>query len=54
MSTGTDNERHLRIYAPGDDTWVPRLDMPLRPEVLFVDIANIVSPISISFSRTNT
>ena len=41
VSTGTDNERHLRIYAPGDDTWVPRFDMPLRPEVLFVDIANI-------------
>ena len=41
VSTGTDNERHLRIYAPGDDAWVPRLDMPLRPEVLFVDIANI-------------
>ena len=41
VSTDTDNERHLRIYAPGDDTWVPRFDMPLRPEVMFVDVANI-------------
>lgn len=41
VSIGTNNERHLRIYVPGDDTWVPRFDMSLRPEVLFVDIANI-------------
>ena len=34
-------DRHLRIYAFGDGTWVPRLDATLRPEVLFVDVANI-------------
>ena len=34
-------DRHLRIYEFNDDTWVPRLGMPLRPEILFVDVANI-------------
>ena len=35
------DNRHLRIYAFGDGTWAPRLDATLRPEVLFVDVANI-------------
>jgi hypothetical protein len=34
-------DRRLRIYAFGDGTWVRRLDATLRPEVLFVDVANI-------------
>ena len=34
-------DRRLRIYAFGDSTWVPILDATLRPEVLFVDVANI-------------
>ena len=34
-------DHRLRIYAFGDSTWVPKLDATLRPEVLFVDIANI-------------
>ena len=33
--------RRLRIYAFGDDTWAPKLDTTLRPEVVFVDVANI-------------
>ena len=37
-----ENDDHrLRIYAFGDGTWVPKLDVTLRPEVLFVDIATI-------------
>ena len=35
------NDRHLRIYAFGDDTWTLKLGAMLRPEVLFVDIANV-------------
>ena len=35
------DDRRLRIYAFGDDTWVPNLDARLRPEVLFIDVANI-------------
>ena len=35
------DNRHLRIYAFVDNTWTPRLDSTLRPEVLFVDVANI-------------
>ena len=34
-------DRRLRIYAFGDSTWVSLLDAMLRPEVLFVDVANI-------------
>ena len=33
--------RQLRIYAFVDGVWGPRLDVPLRPEVLFIDVANI-------------
>ena len=35
------DNRHLRIYAFSDGTWAPKLDTTLRPEVLFVDVANI-------------
>ena len=35
------DDRRLRIYAFGDGIWAPRLDATLRPEVLFVDVANI-------------
>lgn len=35
------DNRSLRIYAFNDGTWRPRCDTPLRPEVLFVDVANI-------------
>ncbi len=34
-------DRRLRIYAFGDSTWEPLLGATLRPEVLFVDVANI-------------
>ena len=33
--------RHLHIYAFSGGSWVSKLDAPLRPEVLFVDVANI-------------
>ena len=33
--------RHLHIYAFSEGTWIPKLEVPLRPEVLFVDVANI-------------
>ena len=35
------DDRHLRIHTFNDGTWVLKLDAKLRPEVLFVDIANI-------------
>ena len=35
------DNRHLCIYAFSDGTWALRLDTTLRPEVLFVDVANI-------------
>ena len=41
VSTDENGKRHLRIYAFSNNAWVPRLDTILRPEVLFVDIANI-------------
>lgn len=41
VSVDENRDRHLRIYAFGDDTWVPKFDVPLRPEVLFIDTANI-------------
>ena len=36
-----EDNRRLHIYAFDDENWTPRLDATLRPEVLFVDIANI-------------
>ena len=41
VNIGEHGDRRLRIYAFGDSTWVPRLGTTLRPEVLFVDVANI-------------
>ena len=35
------DDRRLRIYAFGSGAWAPKLDAMLRPEVLFVDVANI-------------
>ena len=35
------DDRRLRIYTFGDGTWTPRLDVLLRPDVSFVDVANI-------------
>ncbi|MCY4553217.1 MAG: VCBS repeat-containing protein [Candidatus Poribacteria bacterium] len=34
-------DRYLHIYAFSEGTWVSKFDVPLRPEVLFVDVANI-------------
>lgn len=31
-------DRRLHVLAFGDNTWVPRLNATLRPEVLFVDM----------------
>ncbi len=33
--------RRLRVYAFGDSTWTPRIETTLRPDVLFLDVANI-------------
>lgn len=41
VSISENNDRHLRIYAFDPDTWVPKLEVLLRPEILFVDVANI-------------
>ena len=41
ISVDENRDRHLGIYAFGDVTWAPRLDMPLRSQVLFIDVANI-------------
>ncbi|MDE0009767.1 MAG: FG-GAP and VCBS repeat-containing protein [Candidatus Poribacteria bacterium] len=35
------NDHRLRVYAFSGDTWTPKHDVSLRPEVLFVDVANI-------------
>ena len=35
------DDPRLRIYAFGAENWVPRLDVALGPDVLFVDVANI-------------
>ena len=34
-------DRRLRIYAFDDGAWAPRIEAPLRPGVLFVDVADI-------------
>ena len=41
VNVDDNDDRRLRMYAFGDSTWVPLLDATLRPEVLFVDVANI-------------
>jgi len=35
------DDRRLRVYEFSDGTWAPRLDAALRPEVMYVDVANI-------------
>ena len=41
LEVDENEDRRLRIFAFDDDTWVPRLDATLRPEVLFVDVASL-------------
>lgn len=41
VNVDENDDRHLRIYTFNDGTWVLGLDAKLRPEVLFVDVANI-------------
>lgn len=41
VNVDENSKRHLRIYAFDDDTSILRLDVPLHPEVLFIDVANI-------------
>ena len=41
VNVDENNNGSLGIYAFGNDTWVPKLEVPLPPEVLFVDVANI-------------
>ena len=41
VTVDENEKRHLHIYAFSNNTWGLRLDTTLRPEVLFVDIANI-------------
>ena len=36
-----EDERRLHIYAFDDDSWALRLEATLRPEVSFIDVANI-------------
>ena len=41
VNVDENDNRHSRIYAFSDGTWILRLDTTLRPEVMFVDVANI-------------
>ena len=41
VNVDENDDRHLRIYTFNDGTWVLKFDAKLRPEVLFVDVANI-------------
>ena len=41
VNTQENKNRHLHIYAFSESTWGSKLDAPLCPEVLFVDVANI-------------
>ncbi|MCZ6852985.1 MAG: VCBS repeat-containing protein [Gammaproteobacteria bacterium] len=41
VSIDKNDNRRLRIFTFDDGTWVPMVDMTLRPGVLFVDVANI-------------
>ena len=41
VSIDENDDRRLRIYAFGDDTWTPYLNTTLRREVMYVDVANI-------------
>ena len=41
INTEENKNRHLHIYTFSENAWAPKLDAPLCPEVLFVDVANI-------------
>lgn len=41
VNIGRNNTRRVSIYTLKEDTWKIRLDTSLRPQILFVDIANI-------------
>ena len=41
VSIKKNKNRCLHIYAFSEGTWVSKLEAPLRPEVLFVDVVNI-------------
>ena len=41
VNIDTENNRRLQIYAFGEGDWTPKLDTTLRPEVQFIDVANI-------------
>lgn len=41
VAVDENKRRRLHVYAFENSTWIPRLDATLRPEVLFVDVANI-------------
>ena len=41
VNINPNDDRLLQIYVYNNHTWVPKIDMTLRPEVLFVDVANI-------------
>ena len=41
VNVNEEDERRLHIYAFDDDSWALRSEATLRPEVLFVDVANI-------------
>ena len=41
VSINEEGDRRLHIYTFADDNWTSKPDVALRPEVLFVDVANI-------------
>ena len=41
INTEENKNRHLHIYAFSENAWAPKLDAPLCPKVLFVDVVNI-------------
>ena len=41
VNVSENGNRHLHIWTFSEGTWVSKLEVPLRPEVLFVDVANI-------------
>ena len=41
VSIDADNNRRLFMYEFDGESWIFRLNTPLRPEVVFVDVANI-------------
>ena len=41
ISIKKNKNRHLHIYTFSEGTWISKLEAPLRPEVLFVDVVSI-------------